>query len=153
MGHVPARAGVRKARPPRPGPDPVETRLLQQRAPAEGGRSIFTDTAADRGASAQTQLLPFFGAEGLERVDHHHAVRLDLLHDREHAGLGDGHTAAGIGLDPAQAVQEDGAAVARNAGVVVADVEAVLVFGGIVDDVLLFLILDVFFLPALCNLK
>ena len=90
----------------------------------------------DRDGRPEAPVLPGFGAQALQRVDDDRAVGLHTLHDLLHDVLRQGDAAARVGLERAEAVQEDGGAPAGRAGLVEADIEAVLVLVFILDDML-----------------
>lgn len=68
-----------------------------------------------------------YHAKVFDRVDHHHAVFAYHLHHHFHDILRDRHAAARIGLDRAEAVQEDGGTAPRCSFFVEADVQTILI--------------------------
>ena len=77
-----------------------------------------------------------FCSEVLHGIDDDHAVGIDMLHDKIHLIHRDRDTAAGAGLAVAEAVQEDRRACVRRAVRVVADVQAILIFVRVIQNVL-----------------
>ena len=72
----------------------------------------------------------------VKSIDHDPAIRIDVLEDKEHGVLGYGDTAAGIGLQFADAVKEDGVSPAFDAFGIETDIETVLVLILIIDKML-----------------